>query len=826
MRYLTMILTCGFLLTAETAAAAADHIYVRANQPTTASYIPDTTSAGRFGVGGSLDARVSRLGRGRYSVNFGNTSLLSAEGNAQVSAIDGNGHYCKVLNWGQGAVNVRCFAAAGSPADTAFSVLVTRVTGSTSGLAYAWVSDRILNRVSTDYSYTEGGPVSARRTAVGQYRLSLPGALRNGGNVQVTAYGPDANYCNVGSWSQGVVVVRCFGPAGAPAESSFSILATDSRYATVGGRIHYLWADKSGESNYQPDERYAKSDSDTPTIRRRSPGWYQVTVGSIVTGGGSAHVTGYASSARCEPAGWAGGAVVVRCRAADGSPLDSRFSLLITRAGPTRVIDSDFQTVENVPTMVETPTIRHELNVVEHLCINTMCEIGPQGWDKTKREIAYDGTDATTFEVDVENSRLVRLCPVRRNTTDREFAGNGPAVQANSTITKSDQTLRLSAFLEAKETGSASSIAFKTWNGDLYKAPAGWHIVGFGPEHSETSYTDNNHAEDTPPVRGGTLVSEFRFKGDTGGDDIGNCTTDDTYMTLTYNPVTVTIAAQRNDLRPVRVLQNTWVIILEAYVTRLRVAINNYDRTKSQPEKGTPENKYFIDRRDSDAWEDLTDAEVRQASFYEFRSAGPGSGSVPATPLPVPAIRVNTFTFLLNNIVANGRGNRVAPAGDHIRLTIPFESNEAEVVTACVDNVVCGTGEPHEPGKPIVQVDNLRLIPYLRLRVDRVAGRARIRVELSRIRMEADIRRDGTCRKNAFAFACSALAGNIERIAYTSVLSQVDAFVRGSEGLLGLLNTQLTDGVCQLLELQGEDCQQLENIVLAENGDLLMWMRD
>jgi hypothetical protein len=437
----------------------------------------------------------------------------------------------------------------------------------------------------------------------------------------------------------------------------------------------------------------------------------------------------------------------------------------------------------------------------------------------------FDGTDATSFEVDVDGSRLVRLCPVRRRTTDREFAGNGPSIRANSAITRSGQTLRLSTFMEAEETGSGGSYAAKTWNGDLYTAPSGWRISSYEPVRSETSYVDRNHAEDTPPVRGGTLVSEFRFKGDTGGNDTGNCTTDDTYMTIRYNPVTVTLNAQRSDMRLVRIRRSAWEIILESFVTRLAITINNYDRTKSQPENGTPENKYYIDRTNARTWSSLSDAQTRQASFYEFRSAGAGSVSVPATPLPVPALRQNTFTFLLNSIVANGRGNRVAPAGDYIRLTIPFESSEPEVVTACVDNAACGTGEPHTAGKPLVQVDNLRLIPYLRLNVTRTGAGVQVRTELKRIRIEADFARDGTCRNNLFAFACNMLAGNIERIAYEAVLGQVNVFVLNSSSLLSLLDTSVTTAVCQLLATRDEDCQRLENIILDENGDMLMWMR-
>ena len=54
----------------------------------------------------------------------------------------------------------------------------------------------------------------------------------------------------------------------------------------------------------------------------------------------------------------------------------------------------------------------------------------------------------------------------------------------------------------------------------------------------------------------------------------------------------------------------------------------------------------------------------------------------------------------------------------------------------------------------------------------------------------------------------------------------LNSFVANSSSLLGLLNTQVTKGVCQLLALQGEDCQQLDNVILDEDGNLVLYMRE
>ena len=179
----------------------------------------------------------------------------------------------------------------------------------------------------------------------------------------------------------------------------------------------------------------------------------------------------------------------------------------------------------------------------------------------------------------------------------------------------------------------------------------------------------------------------------------------------------------------------------------------------------------------------------------------------------------------MNNIDLRSAKISVAAAGDHIRVTLPFESNEAEVVAACVDNIACGTGEPHEAGKPLVQVDDLRLFAYFRPRLERSGSSVTIRAELSRVRMEANIARDGTCRDNAFAWACGAFAGDIEKIAYSAILDQLDRFVASSAELTGLLDRQLTTGVCGLLAGMEESCGDVENVVLGENGDLILWLR-
>jgi len=809
-------------------AFAAEQVYLWADQPEADSYTPSASYAGALNTE-TPAITIRRDGPGAYAVRFDGGFLQGAEGNIQVSAYSGDPSVCTVRSWGGGSANVRCFDAQGRAADSRFALLATRAAEGEDGVSYAWVDPSAAAPAS--YAHAPDGAVSTRRVSTGRYAVTLPGALARGGNVQVTAYGVGAKSCHVLSWGAGMANVQCTDSAGAALDTPFTLLATEADYAPEGGRLSYVWANEPGSDSYAPSLTYALTEADAPEITRRGEGHYEVRIGGLVTGGGGVQVSAYGAPARCAPAGWGGGGVVVRCFSAAGAPMDAQFSLLAVRGGVSAGSSASdggltFETAvaAGIAAPVITPTITYEINPVEHLCINTFCEFGEEGWDKTPSEQDYDGTSETSFVPDLENATLERLCPVRRRTTDREFGGNGPAVSARTSIEGGPDRLELIASMSAEETGSGTSLAFKTWRGEMFTPPEGWIISGFDPRHSETSYTDTDHEEDLPPVRGGTLAAAFRIKGDTGGDDIGNCTEDDTYMTIAYNPVTVRITKQTGGQEMLRLPSGVWTLALASQLRRLVITLNNYDATASQPENGVSENRYFVDRTDRAAWPELSEDEVRLGSFFEFRASSTNADdAIAPSPISVPAIRRNTFTFLINDIVSTGRRNSAEPAGDHIKLQIFFDSTGPEIVSACIDNIACGSGPPHEAGKPLVQADSLVMTPYVRPRVIEEDGRRIIQAHIERVRIEADVARDGMCRDNLFAGACGAFAGDIERIAFEQVVEQINAFVDGAAELTGLLDENLTNGVCAIVTSYEQDCSRLENIVLDGNGDMLLF---
>lgn len=150
--------------------------------------------------------------------------------------------------------------------------------------------------------------------------------------------------------------------------------------------------------------------------------------------------------------------------------------------------------------------------------------------------------------------KKTRLCPTDTKRGDREFSGHGPRVTGTARLIKVGKTrLRLDLDLYAVETKSDWTEARGDWSYTAYTAPSGYYIksVESNKSYSRGYYIDKDHSLDKLTQSGGTesgykitggkLVKQFDFKGDTGGKDIGNCTTDDVYMNVHFNSVKVTV---------------------------------------------------------------------------------------------------------------------------------------------------------------------------------------------------------------------------------------------------------------------------------------------
>jgi hypothetical protein len=145
---------------------------------------------------------------------------------------------------------------------------------------------------------------------------------------------------------------------------------------------------------------------------------------------------------------------------------------------------------------------------------------------------------------------FLRLCPAQIGG-DREFKGHGPEVDARVTLQRSagNEEVALDIYLHEIETTNDWTEAEYSRAHSLITAPSGrpytqiwapdntgafaWVTLGNTPTYGNAiiSYIDSDHALDrffNPQW----WVSEVSVMGDTGGNDIGNCTTDDAYISV------------------------------------------------------------------------------------------------------------------------------------------------------------------------------------------------------------------------------------------------------------------------------------------------------
>ena len=213
--------------------------YVRADQPTTASYQPPAEQVRNPGGGATT---ISRLSPGRYSVTFAGfggpqSPSPGSGGTVQVTSMSAASARCRVSSWSysSGNARVQCLDTAGSPADAPFSLLwMLPDERFDRDISYAWS-----NVLAT--SFFEPSPLYASNPAdgaiwgswstTGRYVIefdelsTLAGVT--GGHVQVTAYGGGSQRCEIRNWSSEANFVDCFDTAGSPANGQFTLLRLD-----------------------------------------------------------------------------------------------------------------------------------------------------------------------------------------------------------------------------------------------------------------------------------------------------------------------------------------------------------------------------------------------------------------------------------------------------------------------------------------------------------------------------------------------------------------------------------------------------------------------
>ncbi|MBD2252374.1 PEP-CTERM sorting domain-containing protein [Nostoc parmelioides] len=227
--------------------------YLWANQPTTASYTPNTIY--QWNSKGATNT-VNRLGVGRYRAIL--PSLNVVGGTVLVTAYGSGSESCKVVGWSSSgsntSVNVNCFNSSGSPVDTTYnlSYMTDVVVGLEVSLGphyggYIWANNATASSYTPLITYrfnNTGGGHSITRTAAGTYTVRFAYLKPSNRTIaQVTAYGTTGEYCTVNSWdsdggSGTRVYIKCFNNSGSPVDQLFTLTyLTDQRVGTTIVRI-------------------------------------------------------------------------------------------------------------------------------------------------------------------------------------------------------------------------------------------------------------------------------------------------------------------------------------------------------------------------------------------------------------------------------------------------------------------------------------------------------------------------------------------------------------------------------------------------------------
>ncbi|MFV2113997.1 hypothetical protein ACFHW0_16890 [Micromonospora sp. LOL_025] len=215
---------------------------VWAHAPTTTEY---RITGGYSAHSGDGDVVVRRTGTGAYTVAL--EGAATSGGVAHAVAYGGGPVLCTVASWYRSPIGtpdlliqVRCFAATGSPADSRFVATFTNVRQVGQGRLAWFVTDQAqptgVRTLPAAYRYdSTGGTVAYERLDKGRYRFLMnPNPPSEGGAIfpmaHVTALGGTAVHCQLDppdGW-----VVHCANAAGNPVDARFVV--------TYGSRVDLL----------------------------------------------------------------------------------------------------------------------------------------------------------------------------------------------------------------------------------------------------------------------------------------------------------------------------------------------------------------------------------------------------------------------------------------------------------------------------------------------------------------------------------------------------------------------------------------------------------
>jgi hypothetical protein len=259
---------------------------------------------------------------------------------------------CVVSRWmpsgGDQLVDVRCFDAAGAPADTRFVASFTNHTAAAGTFAYLWANQAsppidVPYAPSATYSYdsTGAGP-QVWRQSVGVYMMLIPTVDthypvdHHDGFYQVTAYGTGPVRCEVHGENDEMptpIAVFCVDAAGTPTDTRFSVTYAHGTSllgtGVAAANAHFRYS--SGDPTTWSVEGFWNAGG-APALTRLGAGRYHVSFPGLALTGGHATAGSRGNPfTYCHISSWSAGAVTVHCfDSATDLPADSQFGVAMT----------------------------------------------------------------------------------------------------------------------------------------------------------------------------------------------------------------------------------------------------------------------------------------------------------------------------------------------------------------------------------------------------------------------------------------------------------------------------------------------------------------
>jgi len=261
---------------------------------------------------------ITRTSRGNYTLF---AASLSGAGNAQLTVLGPGAPLplCSVtrttVSSSGTTLKVRCWSATtGKTADAGFSLFYNSDRSLSAGRHYAVLTTSKSNRSHTPSKQfrAEPGaaPLTVTRLARGAYKVTFPAEdfPNNGGILFVSAAGTSPRYCNLAGWWGTPVTawVNCYSRSGSPADSLFSLLATEGNlggYVSPGPFLS-VFRPSYSTGNFGYDWHFTGAGG-TDTSRNEFQPGRSTVVGGNLAGGGSLFAIvstyGLPTANRCAP---------------------------------------------------------------------------------------------------------------------------------------------------------------------------------------------------------------------------------------------------------------------------------------------------------------------------------------------------------------------------------------------------------------------------------------------------------------------------------------------------------------------------------------------